>query len=81
MTEDERKVRHLLIEMSREGPVESWLTRMALLIVGSDIDSANINWTETPNLVAHAIAMEARRQCIVDKLLKLLQQRQAEGAF
>ena len=72
MTEDERKLMSRLVEMSRKGPVESWLTRMADLIAGSGIDTADINWSQAPHSVAYEITTEARRHSMVKELLNSL---------
>lgn len=48
-----------IIDRTREGPVESWVGRIALLARAAGVELANVNWNEAPATVAWGVIDEA----------------------
>lgn len=63
-----KELRERLIEATREGPVETWLSRMADVAGAAGIDAAEINWNNAPAYVAFEIIEWARSH---DKIMAL----------
>jgi hypothetical protein len=51
----------LLLNATEEGPVESWLSRIACRCRLAGIQPCNINWNGSPVIVVHAVICEAER--------------------
>jgi hypothetical protein len=61
-----------LIDATREGPVESWLSRMAVYVAAAGLRTECVGWVGSPEVVAGNVVGLAQRHGLTAALAKAL---------
>ena len=66
-------VRKLLLDCTKEGWAFEWVTRIECVVRETDLNTAEICWHGSPNIIAFNVCTEAERRGLLGQLRQVLE--------